>query len=242
MDSTGDQSRYRDDGISNAGRLLDSVSVGPAKAPHDPNQTHSVVAGRLDSTAMRRDGVGGRPGTIANSLSAAQTLVELFEAWCDWAKMDIRIDKCLSFGAVMKDGKYQQILPSIGLRDKGLIPAVPVGGHFKYLGKFFDFPSLNAEPKREFESKLVKILDKISSLQIRCETKLKIFSLYVPSQFNFELKIYNFTDAFLSGVIERLCTRNIREWLEFPPSSCVTEWASSPVNYCGLGSLRERPE
>src|SRR6266516_7820155 len=63
MDPTGDQSRYRDDGIPNAGRLLDSVSVGPAKAPHDPNQTHSVVAGRLDSTAMRSDGVGGRPGT-----------------------------------------------------------------------------------------------------------------------------------------------------------------------------------
>src|SRR3989441_12059259 len=59
--------------------------------------------------------------------------------------------------------------------------------------------------------------------------------MYVPSQFNFELKIYNFTDAFLSGVIDRLCTIHIREWLEFPQSSCVTEWASSPVNYCGLG-------
>src|SRR6266516_2736648 len=59
--------------------------------------------------------------------------------------------------------------------------------------------------------------------------------MYVPPQFNFELKIYNFTDAFLSGVIDRLCTSNIREWLEFPPSSCVTEWASLPITYCGLG-------
>ena len=92
---------------------------------------------------------------IANSLSALQGLVRLFEAWCDWAKMDIRLDKCLSFGVVMKDGRYQQILPSIGLRDKGLIPAVTLGGHFKYLGKILDFPSLNAEPKKEFEAKLV---------------------------------------------------------------------------------------
>jgi len=57
----------------------------------------------------------------------------------------------------------------------------------------------------------------------------------VPTQFLFELKIYNFTDAFLTGVIDRLCTKHIRDWLEFPVSSCVTEWASSPVNYCGLG-------
>ena len=172
---------------------------------------------------------------VANSLSAAQGLVRLFEAWCEWAKMDIRLDKCLCFGATMRDGKFIQISPNINLKDKGMIPAVPLGGHFKYLGKIFDFPALNSEPKKEFESKLVKILAKISSLQVRSQTKLKIFSTYVPAQFNFELKIYKFTDAFLSGVIDRLCTRYIREWLEFPPSSCVTEWASSPTEYCGLG-------
>src|SRR6266516_3864037 len=172
---------------------------------------------------------------IANNLSAAQGLVCLFEAWCDWAKMDIRLDKCLSFGAVMKDRRFQQILPRINLEGKGMIPAVPLGGHFKYLGKIFDFQSLNSVPKQEFESKLNKIMAKISSLKVRSQTKLKIFSMYVPSQFNFELKIYNFTDAFLSGVIDRLCTMKIREWLEFPQSSCVTEWASTPINSCGLG-------
>src|SRR5258708_6183055 len=115
------------------------------------------------------------------------------------------------FGAVMLDRKFQQILPKINLRDKGMIPAVPMGGHFKYLGKIFDFQSLNAVSKKEFESKLVKILGKISSLRVRSQTKLKIFSMYVPSQFNFELKTYNFTDAFMSGVIDRLCTSHIRE-------------------------------
>jgi len=172
---------------------------------------------------------------IANSLSKAQGLVRLFESWCDWAKMDIRLDKCLSFGAVMHDRKFQQILPKINLRDKGMIPAVPLGGHFKYLGKVFDFQSLNSVPMKEFESKLEKILAKISSLKVRSQTKLRIFSLYVPSQFNFELKIYNFSDAFLSGVVDRLCTSHIREWLEFPPSSCVKEWVSSPLHFCGLG-------
>ncbi len=64
MDPTGDRSRYRDDGISNAGRLLDSASVEPAQVPHDPNQIASVVAGRSDSVAtMGKDGAKGRHGT-----------------------------------------------------------------------------------------------------------------------------------------------------------------------------------
>jgi len=93
---------------------------------------------------------------IANSLKTAQCLVQLFESWCDWAKMDIRLDKCLTFGAVMKNNRFQQILPNISLARKGMIPAVPLGDHFKYLGKIFDFQSLNAVPKKEFEAKLVK--------------------------------------------------------------------------------------
>jgi len=116
-----------------------------------------------------------------------------------------------------------------------MIPAVPLGGSFKYLGKIFDFQALNAVPRKEFETKLSKFLAKISSLRVRSQTKLKIFSVYVPSQFNFELKVYDFTDAFLSGVIDRLCISHIREWLEFPLSSCVWEWTSSPINFCGLG-------
>ena len=172
---------------------------------------------------------------IANSLSTAQGLVRLFESWCDWAKMDIRLDKCLTFGAVKRGTKFQQILPSINLRDKGMIPAVPLGESFKYLGKIFDFPSLNTKPREDFETKIKKILVKISSLKVKSQTKLKIFSMYIPSQFNFELKIYKFTDAFLSGIIDRICTSHIREWLELPPSACVKEWVSSSTNYCGLG-------
>src|SRR6267154_1743854 len=118
---------------------------------------------------------------IANSLKTAQCLVRLFEPWCDWAKTDIRLEKCLSFGAAMRDRKFQQILPSINLRNKGMIPAVSLGGHFKYLGKIFAFESLNSVPKKDFEAKLDNILLKLSSLKVRSQTKLKIFSTCVIS-------------------------------------------------------------
>src|SRR6267154_422720 len=91
---------------------------------------------------------------MANSLSTAQSLVRHFETWCEWAKMDIRLNKCLTFGAAMIDRKFQHILPKINLRDKGMIPAVPLGGHCKYFGKIFDYQALNSVPKEDFETKL----------------------------------------------------------------------------------------
>src|SRR3989442_8068234 len=126
---------------------------------------------------------------IANSLSTAQGLVRLFESWCDWAKMDIRLDKCLSFGAVMLDGKFQQILPQINLRDKGMIPAVPLGGHFKYLGKIFDFQSLNSVPKKDFEAKLDRMLVKnfLSWGEMSDETQNILFLCVLAIQLRSEI-------------------------------------------------------
>jgi len=110
---------------------------------------------------------------IANSQKSAQGLLYLFEAWCNWAGMDIRLDKCLSFGAAMVRSRFQQVLPSVALF-KGVIPAVPLGGHFKYLGKIFDFDMKDSIPKAEVEDKLGKMLVKLSNLNVRPQTKLKI--------------------------------------------------------------------
>jgi hypothetical protein len=50
---------------------------------------------------------------------AAQGLTKLFEAWCSWSKMDIRIDKCTSFGMSIGQTNYQQMLPRIALEKRG---------------------------------------------------------------------------------------------------------------------------
>src|SRR5260221_7256022 len=84
---------------------------------------------------------------IANSQPDAQGLVQLFESWCDWAKMDIRLDKCLTFGAVLRGGKFQHILPNISLRDKGVIPAVPLGEASSTWERFLTFPRSTPSPE-----------------------------------------------------------------------------------------------
>ena len=75
----------------------------------------------------------------------------------------------------------------------------------------------------------------ISNLKIRPQTKLKIFSQFLPSQFSFELRIYNFSSAWISENIDALCVRVIRSWIKAPISSCVEEWLITPSTNCGLG-------
>ena len=45
-------------------------------------------------------------------------------------------------------------------------------------------------------------------------------------------------------MIDRLCTAYIRKWLECPVSSCINEWMSSPIKFCGLStsSFADRAE
>src|SRR6266516_8111653 len=81
-------------------RLLESLGYQQLGYFWGRNQQHKCIWLQYADDAL----------IIANSLSAAQCLVRLFEAWCEWAKMDIRLDKCLSVGAVMREGNSMQVI------------------------------------------------------------------------------------------------------------------------------------
>ena len=67
---------------------------------------------------------------IAKSQRAAQALTALFESWCSWSKMSLRLDKCLTFGMLKGETKFTQVLPNIS-SSQGPIPAVPMDDSFK---------------------------------------------------------------------------------------------------------------
>ena len=64
-----------------------------------------------------------------------QILLNAFTAWCSWAKMTLRIDKCKSFGVSKVNSTSSQILPKLYLNRK-LIPAVNRSESFSYLGRY----------------------------------------------------------------------------------------------------------
>jgi len=242
--------------VSCKGKFSDTIKVNKGVLQGDPssplffNICFNSLMTILESSTYRKMGYiwGNRSSQqcnwlqyaddaaiIAKDQKSAQGLANFFESWCHWSKMSIRLDKCSSFGMIKNQSKtYSQILPNITLR-AGNIPAVPIGGQFQYLGRLFDVSLDDACAKSNIVSKMDNFLKIISNLKIKPQTKLRIFSQFLPSQFSFELRIYNFSSTWISENIDALCIRVIRSWIEAPISSCVKEWLITPSINCGMG-------
>lgn len=180
---------------------------------------------------------------ISRDQQSAQGLTKLFEAWCVWAQMVIRTDKCSSFGMLKKEGNYIQILPKLSIIS-GDIPPTPIGGDFKYLGRIFSFEMKSETEKTAIVNKLENFLNITSNLKLKPQTKLKILHRFILSQFSFSLRVCNFSGTWISETLDSLCIRHIRNWIEAPISSCVEEWLVSPITMCGMGipSIKHRFE
>jgi hypothetical protein len=177
--------------------------------------------------------------TIASSDKNAQTLMNVFVAWCSWAGMKIRIDKCHSFGMRKENDIYRQYLPAIS-SGVDQIRAVPIGESFTYLGKLFNSNMNKDEAKAQLLSKLDKLLLKLSSLAIKPQLKLRILKFVIFPKISFELKIYDFALTWINNSLDSVIHSHIRRWLELPISSCSQEIASLPTKMCGfdIPSLR----
>ena len=118
---------------------------------------------------------------IAHNVKSAQTLIDINVAWCNWTGMQLRIDKCQSFGMRKIDGSYEQFLPNLSIGDEN-ISAVKLNESFKYLGKLFNAHMNNAEAKVIVQNKLDSLLVKTTKLNLKPQLKLKILKLYISNQ------------------------------------------------------------
>src|SRR2546425_661504 len=98
--------------------------------------------------------------------------------------------------------------------------------------------------KSEILTRMGFLLKTISGLESKPQTKLKNFDRYLPSQISFYLRTYSFSSTWVAEQIDALCIRHIRQWIEAPVSSCVSEWLVAPNGRCGMGipSFKNRLE
>jgi len=181
---------------------------------------------------------------IAKDQKSAQTLTTFFNTWCQWSKMEIRLDKCSAFGmAKPRMQNYQQILPNISL-NQCLIPTIPMDGQFKYLGRLYNFKMDEAIAKEEVQEKVENFLKITTKLSVKPQTKIKLLARFLPSQISFHLKIYNFPFTWIADTLDSICIKYVRNWLEAPINSCIKEWLASPIKACGLAipSLKSMAE
>lgn len=171
---------------------------------------------------------------IANDVKNAQTLINLNVAWCKWAGMSLRIDKCTSFGMRKQEGLYQQYLPNLTV-DNSRIPTVDLGASFKYLGKIFNFEMDNAEVKTQLVTRLSSILKITTNLKIKAQLKLKILKSYIPAQLNFDLRIYDLSYTWIEQNLDAAIVNAVNDWIELPHGSCTAEFLHLPSKLGGYG-------
>ena len=171
---------------------------------------------------------------ITPNKESAQALLNLFQAWCSWSGMTIRLDKCAAFGMRIIDSSYVQSAPFLTLQ-QGIIPVVPPEGEFHYLGKMFSFDSKHAKVKKALKEKLDNLLNITDGLSIRPQSKIRILNQYIHGQILFELRLYDLSAAWVSLHLDAACTSHVREWLEMPPSACVRESINIRKREGGLG-------
>ena len=170
---------------------------------------------------------------ISDCVKSAQSLLDLNMAWCNWAEMKIRIDKCCTFGMRKQSGSYIQFQPNLNVGDSS-IPALEDGANFKYLGKIFDFLMNNSEIKNTLEHRLTSLLQTTSELKIKPIHSIsdEFRSAYV--------QYFVYLDNSTQALDAKICN-SVREWLELPISACVAETLSLPKAQGGMGipSMKE---
>ena len=170
---------------------------------------------------------------IAKDCEGTQTLINVAAAWCKWADMSLRIDKCSTFGMHKCNGNYIQFKPSFFINGQP-IPTVDIGSSFKYLGKLFDFDMKCEEIKIILSRRLTDMLSTVSKLSISTQMKLKILRQYFPTQFQFDLKSYDISLTWIEQVLDSTIVNCVRDWLSLPVSSCVAEILELPKCSGGL--------
>ena len=161
-----------------------------------------------------------------------QLLCNVFSEWSTWADLNIRIDKCHTFGIKKSGSRAIQYQPNIKISNQR-VPAVADGESFTYLGKQFNFAMNCDSVKAELISDVTQYLAKIDLMPIKPLQKIKIVQQYVYSKLRWRFSIYNLTSTWVKQNLENLVAKSIRKWLQIPISGNITH-LSFPVGKLGL--------
>ena len=150
-----------------------------------------------------------------------QLLCNVFSKWCTWADLNIRVDKCHTFGIKKQASKAIQYQPVIIISAKR-VPPIENENSFNYLGKQFNFSMECESIKIELVCEFEEYLKKIDLFPINPFSKIRIIQDYVYSKIRWRLSIYDISETWIKQNIDHIISKYIRKWLQIPVSGNIT--------------------
>ena len=159
-----------------------------------------------------------------------QLLLNCFTRWCQWACMQIRVDKCITFGIKKFSTRSLQFQPKLLVNSKS-VPTVKNGESFKYLGRFFNFEMSNKDHQDLLLSSLYDMLQTVDSLHIHPKKKLLLYHRYILSKLSWHLTVADLSKTWICEHLDNVVTKYIRQWLDLPISATLSAITLSHKNF-----------
>ena len=165
----------------------------------------------------------------------SQLLLNRFCIWCKWAGMQIRVDKCVTFGIKKCSTKSSQFQPKL-LIDGNLIPTVKTGESFRYLGRHFDFNMSNNTHKSELSQLTNSILTDIDLLPLHPKNKIALYNRFLLSKLSWHFTVADLPRTWVCEHLDSVVAKFIRKWLDLPISATLSN-ITLPQTKFGLNIL-----
>ena len=159
-----------------------------------------------------------------------QLLLNCFTRWCQWACMQIRVDKYITFGIKKFSTRSLQFQPKLLINSKS-VPTVKNGESFKYLGRFFNFEMSNKDHQDLLLSSLHDMLQTVDSLHIHPKNKLLLYHRYILSKLSWHLTVADLSKTWICEHLDNVVTKYIRQWLDLPISATLSAIILSHKNF-----------
>ena len=140
-----------------------------------------------------------------------QLLSHFFLKWITWADLIICMCKCHTFGIKKSQTKSEQFQPHITIR-KERIPPIQNGKSFTYLGKNFNFSMNCEEIKNQLSNEIVKYVEKIYKLPIKCLHQIENIQCYVIPKLKWQFFVYNLSETWISENLDSRINRYYQKW------------------------------
>ena len=172
---------------------------------------------------------------ISGHERANQLLLNRFTLWCQWSDMLIRVDKCSTFGIKKETTRSVQYLPKLFLNNL-LVPRVPIGESFRYLGRYFDFNMSDERHKSELLDTFADTLYRINELPLHPKNKIILYTRYVLAKISWHLTVTDIGKTWVNEKLDSIASNFIRKWLELPISATLSN-VQLPHNKFGLNII-----
>ena len=164
-----------------------------------------------------------------------QRQLNLFTKWSSWADLEIRVDKCHSFGVKKYMSSAIQYQPNLTINGEK-IPSIENRESFEYLEKQFSFSMATDVIKSQLHSDLMDYIDTIEHLPLHSQFKITIITRYVYGKLRFLLTVNEIDSTWIKTNLDSLVLRFVRKWLQLHPGA-NTDHLKLPPKKFGLGLL-----